>query len=68
MLPISHIAVNSLAFNLAFEIWFMNSRSSILDVLEHHGGKLVVRNLTIAVLINLLNDLLNDFFVEVLPK
>lgn len=60
--------MNFLAFHLAFDIRVLSAVCSVLDVLEHHGGELVVRNLAITVLINLLNDLLNDFFVEVLSE
>lgn len=39
-----------------------------LDVLEHHLRELLVRNLSISVGINLLDDLLNDFLIEVLAE
>ena len=42
--------------------------SSVLDVLKHHRGELVVRNLAVTVLINLLNNLLNDLLVKVLSE
>jgi len=42
--------------------------SSFLNILKHHGGKLVIRNFSVSVLINLFNDHLNDIFVEVLSE
>jgi hypothetical protein len=38
------------------------------DVLEHHGGEFVVRDLTVTVLINLLDDLVDDVLVESLTE
>lgn len=42
--------------------------SSILDVLEHHGSELVVGDLTVTVLVDLLDDHVDDVFVEVLSE
>jgi Ca2+-binding EF-hand superfamily protein len=39
-----------------------------LAVLKHHLGELIERDFTIAVSINLLDDLVDDFFVEVLTE
>jgi len=43
-------------------------KCSVLDVLQHHSSELLVRNLTVAVLVNLLDDLLYYCFVQVLTK
>jgi len=41
---------------------------SCIGVLEHHGGKLLVGDLSIAVGINLIDDLLDNSLVQVLSE
>ena len=39
-----------------------------MAVFEHHLGELIEGNFTVAISINLLDDLVHDFFIEVLPE
>lgn len=54
--------------NLISRSFSIQDSFSILDVLQHHGSKLFVRNLTVSVLVDLLDDLLHDCLFKMLTK
>lgn len=55
-------------FNKISRSFSIQDSFSILDVLQHHGSKLFVRNLTVSVLVDLLDDLLHDGLFKMLTK
>ena len=42
--------------------------SSFWNIFEHHGGKLLVRNLPISVFVDLGNELLHNLLVQILTE